>query len=93
MQNGHYYFGCTVNFDCPICGRSSSEKMVYEAGSPDPRRVADAISKRSFDCQQCGAARTEHTKLVVQVLPAELERLRILGFGHVLPPGEARLAA
>jgi hypothetical protein len=80
MADGYYYFGFTVSFDCPICGRASAEKMLCEARSPSADQVAAALSRESFDCQLCGAALTSRKKLSIHVLPADLERLRMLGF-------------
>ncbi len=75
-----YYFGCTVKFECVICGRASSEKLVYQASRPDPQRVAGAIAREAFDCQHCGAARTEQTELAINIVPADLNRLYEMGF-------------
>jgi hypothetical protein len=84
VADGFYYFGCTVSFDCPICGRASNEKILCEARSPSADRVAAALSQESFDCQLCGAALTSRSKVNIRVLPADLERLRKLGFA--IPP-------
>jgi predicted RNA-binding Zn-ribbon protein involved in translation (DUF1610 family) len=80
MPDVCYYFGCTVSFDCPICGRQSHEKRVYRAGRKDPRRVAAALAREGFDCQHCGAALVRRQKLAIEVLPAPEENLRLLGF-------------
>jgi hypothetical protein len=80
MAESYYYFGCTVWFDCPICSRCSAERMVYQARSPDPERIAAALSKQALDCQICGAALTSGSRLKIHVLPASLERLSDLGF-------------
>jgi hypothetical protein len=84
VADGHYYFGCTVSFDCPICGRASTEKILCEARSPSADPVAAALSRESFDCQLCGAALTSRGKISIRVLPADLDRLRMLGFA--IPP-------
>jgi hypothetical protein len=73
-----------VSFDCPICGRASAEKILWEARSPSAEAVAGALSREIFDCQLCGATLTSRKRLSIQVLPAELERLRMLGFA--IPP-------
>ena len=80
MPEGFYYFGCTVSFDCPICGRCSSEKLVCEARSPDPERVARFVSRQSIDCQLCGAAQPDRQKRTVQVLCSDLRSLQRLCF-------------
>jgi transcription elongation factor Elf1 len=80
MPDGYYYFGCTVSFDCPICGRASSEKLVYQARRAEPQRVAGVIAKRAFECQHCGAARENNAGLRINVLPASTEDLRRHGF-------------
>lgn len=80
MPDVCYYFGCTVSFDCPICGRCSDERMVYEAHSPDPKRVAAVLSRQEFDCQLCGAALVSRRRLNIRVLLAEAEDLLRLGF-------------
>jgi hypothetical protein len=82
--DNYYYFGCTVSFDCLICERTSSEKILCEAQSPEPERVAAALSRENFDCQLCGAALTQRNRLAIHVLPADLERLRRIGFA--IPP-------
>jgi len=80
MQLVRYYFGCTVSFDCPICGRASSEKLVYQARWPDPKRIAAAVSKGAFECQQCGAALEKKAAVKIHVLPADEAELRVRGF-------------
>ena len=79
-MDGTYHFGCTVSFECPICGRTSSEKRVYEAGTPDPKRIAAVVSRQVLDCQLCGAALTRRTRLEIKILPGTLEQLRNRGF-------------
>ena len=80
LADGYYHFGCTVWFDCPICGRSSVERILCQARRPDADRVAMALSRESFDCQHCGATLTGRQKVGIRVLPADLGRLRALGF-------------
>jgi hypothetical protein len=78
MADGCYYFRCTVSFQCPICERTSAERSVYEARSPDPKRVALALSRQSLDCQLCGATLVTRGALNIRVVPTELDRLRSL---------------
>lgn len=80
LADGFYHFGCTVSFDCPICGRHSVERILCEARRPEAEPVAKALSRDNFDCQYCGALLTERKKLSIQVMSVELERLRELGF-------------
>jgi hypothetical protein len=80
MSDVCYYFGCKVSFTCPICGRCSDERMVYQAHSPDPKRIARALSQQTFDCQLCGAALVSRKRLNIRVVPADADSLRHLGF-------------
>lgn len=80
VAEGYHYFGCTVSFDCPICGRASTEKILCQARSAEAERVAAVLSRESFDCQHCGATLIRRRKLSIRVMPADLERLRALGF-------------
>jgi hypothetical protein len=80
MADGCHYFGCTVSFECPICARTSAEKLVCEARSLDPRSVAVTLSRQTFDCQLCGAALVTRRWLKIDVVPGGPDRLTSLGF-------------
>ena len=77
-----YWFGCTVTFDCPACGRSSVEKTVCASPTEDSELISKRLSRGKLKCQICHEPIADGVEIHLDVRVGKLEELLASGFSH-----------
>jgi len=86
-QGGVYWFGVTVSFNCPLCGKDSLEKAAIGSPTGNPQEINSFILHQKIFCQHCNQLSPKGTDLHADVHQGTYEELKTLGY--LMPaPGE-----
>ena len=75
----HHWFLCTIEFVCPACKKTSTEKIVSASSNPDPDPIAKTMFQQSFSCQLCKTPLPQGVSIKLEVLPSTWEQLKKIG--------------
>jgi hypothetical protein len=77
-----YWFGCTMTFDCLVCGRSSVEKTLCASPSDNSEIISQRLSRGKLKCQICGELIGDGVETHLDVRLGMLGELLALGFSQ-----------
>jgi hypothetical protein len=75
-----YWFGCTVTFDCPACGRGSIEKTLCASPTDKSELISQRLSRGKLKCQICGEPIGDGVETHLDVRLGTLGELLASGF-------------
>ena len=77
-----YWFGCTLTFDCPACGRSSVEKTLCASPIDNSELISQRLYRGRLKCQICDEPIGDGVETHLDVRLGTLGELLALGFSQ-----------